>query len=322
MTRPLRIEYEDAYYHVMNRGRGRSWIFTSEQYYVQYIQCMAEAHKRFGIEIHAYCLMGNHYHLLVKTPRGNLGRAMRHIDGVYTQRHNRIKKTDGSLFRGRYKAIVIDASSYLLQVSRYIHRNPIELKKPLVKKLEEYPWSSYAAYLQQEKVPDWLNRDSVYGELGSQNKCSSYKAFVERGNDEETKRFYTHKSTPSIMGENSFKEYAYGKSLSMDVEIDKKGLKHPIRLEKIVSTVAKKYSMTDSEIYLTKRGGGVKNIPRWIAMKLCQQVGGAKLTEIAMLFNVGHYSTVSQTIGRLNLLIVEDKKVAFEFNVLSQDLTP
>ena len=140
MSRPLRIEYEDAYYHVMNRGRGRQCIFPDERYYDEYLKCLSEAHKRFGIEIHAFCLMGNHYHLLIKTPRANLGRAMRHIDGVYTQRYNRLKKTDGSLFRGRYKSIVIDASSYLLQVSRYIHRNPVELKKPLVKKIENYPW--------------------------------------------------------------------------------------------------------------------------------------------------------------------------------------
>ena len=106
--------------------------FHGPEYYDDFLKCFHEAHKRFGVEVHSYCLMGNHYHLLLKTPRGNLSRTMQHIDGVYTQRHNRRKRTDGSLFRGRYKAIVIDASNYLLQVSRYIHRNPIELKKPLV----------------------------------------------------------------------------------------------------------------------------------------------------------------------------------------------
>ena len=322
MTRPLRIEYEDAYYHVMNRGRGRHWIFPNEEYYEEYIRCLDEAHKRFGIEIHAYCLMGNHYHLLIKTPRGNLGRAMRHIDGVYTQRYNRRKRTDGSLFRGRYKAIVVDASSYLLQVSRYIHRNPIELKKPLVKNLVDYPWSSFSAYLNQEKVPVWLNRDSVYGELGSRAKYSAYRAYIEQGNDEEMTRFYQLKNTPSILGDKSFKEYAHGKAQSLDMEIDKKGLKHPVDLLKIVAAVANSYNLSVKDVCVAKRGNGVKNIPRWIAMKLCQEVGGAKLTEIAKVFNVGHYSTVSQTIGRLNLLMYKDSRVAGEFNMLSQDLTP
>jgi len=322
MARPLRIEYEDAFYHVMNRGRGRQRIFPDGAYYKEYLKCLDESHKRFGIEIHAYCLMGNHYHLLIKTPQGNLSRAMRHIDGVYTQRHNRRKKTDGSLFRGRYKAIVVDASSYLIQVSRYIHRNPLELQTPLVKNLVDYPWSSYGAYINKAKVPEWLNRDAVYGELGSPRPYSAYKAYVEAGNDEETTRFYRLKNTPSIWGDKHFKEYAFGQAQSLDIEIDKKGLRHPIPLMQIVEAVAAYYKTPVHGVLISKRGQGKKNIPRWIAMKLCQEVGGAKLKEISTLFNVGHYSTVSQTIGRLNCLMQDDHRVLKEFNMLSQDLTP
>ena len=147
MPRPLRLEFEDAFYHVMSRARGRQTVFHSPEYYHAFLDCMAQARERFAAEIHAYCLMGNHYHLLIKTPLANLSRVMRHINGVYTQRYNRLKHTDGPLFRGRYKAIVVDADAYLLQVTRYIHRNPIETKSPLVKSLEHYPWSSYLAYL-------------------------------------------------------------------------------------------------------------------------------------------------------------------------------
>jgi len=126
MPRPLRIEYEDAYYHVMNRGRSHQAIFHSEEFFDAFLTVLAEAHQRFGIQIMCYCLMSNHYHLLVKTPQANLGRAMRHINGVYTQRHNRLKQTDGPLFRGRYKAICVGEDSYQLQLSRYIHQNPLE----------------------------------------------------------------------------------------------------------------------------------------------------------------------------------------------------
>ena len=322
MARPLRIEYEDAFYHVMNRGRGRQRVFPDAAYYKDYLRCLDESHKRFGIEIHAYCLMGNHYHLLIRTPQGNLSRAMRHIDGVYTQRHNRRKKTDGALFRGRYKAIVVDASSYLLQVSRYIHRNPIELQTPLVKNLLDYPWSSYGAYVNNAKVYDWLNRDAVYGELGSTRQYSAYKAYVDVGNDEETARFYQLKNTPSIWGDKYFKEYAFSQAQSLGIEIDKKGIKHPIPLMQIIKAVAAYYKIPVHDIRMTKRGKGKRNVPRWLAMKLCQEVGGAKLTEISTLFNVGHYSTVSQTIGRLNHLMKDDRRVHGEYNVLSQDLTP
>jgi len=113
-ARPLRIEYEDACYHVMNRGRARAEIYHDEKYYRLFLNTLAEAHQRFAIQIQSYCLMSNHYHLMIKTPEGNLGRAMRHINGVYTQRHNRMKKTDGSLFKGRYKAILIEQDSYQL----------------------------------------------------------------------------------------------------------------------------------------------------------------------------------------------------------------
>ncbi len=101
MPRPVRIEFEGACYHVMNRGRGRQPIFHATAYFHAFLDTLAEAHERFGIVIHGYCLMGNHYHLLLQTPHGNLGRVMRHMNGVYTQRYNRLKPTDGPLFRGR-----------------------------------------------------------------------------------------------------------------------------------------------------------------------------------------------------------------------------
>jgi putative transposase len=123
MPRPQRIEYENAFYHVMNRGRGRQTIFHSDEYFQAFLAALAEAQQRFGCVVHAYCLMSNHYHLLIETPNANLSRIMRHVNGVYTQRYNRLQQTDGSLFRGRYKVILVDQDAYLLQLSRYIHSN-------------------------------------------------------------------------------------------------------------------------------------------------------------------------------------------------------
>ncbi len=108
MPRPIRIEYEGAYYHVMNRASARCNVFHGPAYFEAFLKALEKAHQRFGVQIHSYCLMSNHYHLLVKTPEANLGRVMRYVDGVYTQRHNRLKKTDGPLFRGRYKAVCVE----------------------------------------------------------------------------------------------------------------------------------------------------------------------------------------------------------------------
>ena len=322
MVRPLRIEYDDAVYHVMNRGRGRVLIFHGEAYYQAYLRCIEEADQRFGSQCLAYCLMGNHYHLLIKTPRGNLSRIMRHIDGLYTQRYNRLKKTDGPLFRGRYKAILIDTNEYLLQVSRYIHRNPIEMKKPLVKQLEKYPWSSYSAYINQGNCPNWLYREDVYDELSSRQRYAAYRSYVEAGNDEETRQFYSKGILTPIWGDKQFKDRVLSRAKQSKTEVAKRSTRSVVSLTQIVKTVGQYYGVPTNQITIATRGRGPRNIPRWIAMKLCQDYSGKTLNEIAGHFNVSHYCTVSQTIGRLNRILKDARNLQKELNTISQDLTP
>jgi REP element-mobilizing transposase RayT len=113
MSRPLRIQFPEAVYHVMNRGARRQSIFIDDTDYQAFFEIFSEANRLWGIEVFAYALMGNHYHLCLRTPKGNLSRVMRHVDGIYTQRFNRRHGRDGTLFRGRYKAILIEADEYL-----------------------------------------------------------------------------------------------------------------------------------------------------------------------------------------------------------------
>ncbi|GMR08387.1 MAG: hypothetical protein BMS9Abin26_1392 [Gammaproteobacteria bacterium] len=322
MVRPLRVEYKDAYYHVMNRGRGKQFIFHGKIYYESFIQCIEQACQRFGIEIHAFCLMENHYHLLIKTPKGNLGRAMRHINGVYTQKYNQLKRTDGPLFRGRYKAILIEASSYLLEVSRYIHRNPVEPKQPLVSRLIDYPWSSYSAYLNKADSPPWLVKEDIYGELGVLHPAPAYQRFVERGLDEETRQFYAKEVWPAIRGSKGFVEIAYGNALSHDREVAKNRNREDIPIRKIIKTVSAYYAHSERAITKAKRGRGEKNYPRWIAMKLCQDLSGQTLETIATHFGVGNYCTVSRTISKLNKELSSGGEIVVVFNSISKDLTP
>ena len=200
MSRPQRIEFEGAYYHVMNRGRRREAIFCGEKYYRCFTNTLSEAVEKFDLIVHAYCLMANHYHLLVSTPHGNLQRAMRHIGGVYTQRYNRLKGVDGPLFRGRYKAILVDNDEYLLQVSKYIHLNPLEAK--MVTSLEAYAWSSYPAYVGKCKAAKWLTTDEVYGQLTvGRHRAKRYRHYVEDvESDEEVKVFYGKSRMPPVLG--------------------------------------------------------------------------------------------------------------------------
>ncbi|MEE8320939.1 MAG: transposase [Gammaproteobacteria bacterium] len=322
MSRPLRIEYEDAVYHVINRGRGRQLIFHGHDYYEAFLICLEEANRRFGLQVLCYCLMGNHYHLLLQTPQANLGRCMRHINGQYTQRYNRLKRTDGPLFRGRYKAILIDADSYLLQVSRYIHRNPIETKKPLVKRLEDYPWSSYRYCIRQAKAPEWLSLDAIRAATNSPRPYQAYQAYVAKGTDEQTEQFYVRKALPGIWGGKQFIQNAYEKGEIESAEISIRQAVERPSIGQVISQVAETFQCHETDIRVTARGKGMKNMARWVAMYLSQEVCGETLPNIAKEFNVGHYSTVSQTIRRLKEQIVDDNKLRKRVNMLSQDLTP
>lgn len=323
MARPLRIEYPGALYHVMNRGAGRRVVFPNDACREAFLQGLAEAHLRFGARIHAWCLMGNHYHLLLSTPRGNLSRIMRHVDGLYTQRHNRLRGTDGPLFRGRYKAVLIDGPAYLLQVSRYIHRNPIETRTPLVRRLSDYRWSSYRAYLGKERAPAWLDCEPVFGELAAGGKRrAAYRVFVEAGNNAEIEAFYAKARLAPVLGDKAFREKALRRAQAASAEVPRRASEKPVPASRIIAAVAHYYEVSPASLRKATRGRGARNIPRAMAMKLCQEAGGARLAEIADAFGVGHYSTVSQTIARLGTWMEEDRRLARDYNVLSQDLTP
>ncbi len=126
MARPLKIEYPGAWYHVMNRGKRAEKIFHDRHDYQVFVELLEESSEMWNVKVAAYCLMTNHYHIHVQTPDANISRSMRHINGVYTQRFNRRHRCDGQLFRSRYKSILVSGGSYLLQLVRYIHRNPVE----------------------------------------------------------------------------------------------------------------------------------------------------------------------------------------------------
>ncbi len=309
MPRPIRIEYENAYYHVMNRGRARHKIFHNEHYYEAFLKTLEEAHQRFGIQILCYCLMSNHYHLLVKTPEANLGRAMRHINGVYTQRYNRLKKTDGPLFRGRYKAISVEKDSYQLQLSRYIHRNPVNAGK--IKQLDEYPWSSYTAYIKNVKPPEWLYQQEIYQQLNcGTDQQKKYRAFVELGVDEEIRKFYSKGNQVPYLGSDSFRDWIYKQRVTDERTVSKDALKlfRP-GVDDIIESVAKAFKVRKNTIIHSPRGRVSNNIPRWVTMALAQEVGGMKLVDIAAALNLKRTGSIPTTIKKLKELLAEDREL-------------
>ena len=168
MPRKLRVEYEGAIYHLMNRGDRREPIFVDDEDRRLFLKTLSETCGKTGWQVHAYCLMDNHFHMVVETPRANLVAGMRWFLGTYTARFNRRHKLFGHLFSGRYKSLVVDGSGtgYLKSVCDYVHLNPVRAKllKP-EQPLKEYPWSSWPEYLKRPgKRPDWLRVDRMLGE--------------------------------------------------------------------------------------------------------------------------------------------------------------
>jgi len=154
MARPLRIEFEGAVYHITTRGNARSSIFFTDSDRHAFVEILAEAVDRYNWLCHAYCLMTNHYHLLIETPERSLSRGMRHLNGVYTQCMNRRHKRTGHMFQGRFKSILIQKESHLLEVARYVVLNPV--RADMVARPGDWPWSSYAATAGQGPIPHFL----------------------------------------------------------------------------------------------------------------------------------------------------------------------
>lgn len=200
MPRPLRIEYNGAWYHVMNRGTNHQLIFHNDEHRKIFLSLLGELAQQFYIETHAYCLMDNHYHLMLRTPIANLGKAMRHLDGLYTQKFNRSENRDGPLFRGRYKAILVDAESYLLELNRYIHLNPLSINSSTSP--YNYPWSSYQAYIGLQKKEPWLHTDLILNLFNKNRK--KYQEFVDEGIPDEITKFYSKSHLSSILGKEDF----------------------------------------------------------------------------------------------------------------------
>lgn len=309
MSRPLRIQYPDAWYHVMNRGRRGEAVFQSTDDYLRFIDIMHEAIELFSLRISAYCLMTNHYHLLVQTPDGNLSRCMRHINGVYTQRYNVSHGVDGQLFRGRYKAIVVGQDSYLLQLVRYIHKNP--MRGSMVHRAEDYRFSSHQGYLSRAQKWDWLHKQFILSMLSKDLKqqLRMYRAFMAEEENESFLRTINMKKLPSVLGDNHFvdriKEQFFKHKRHVEVP-EYKSLAPDA--DRIIGAVCEFYNLDRAQLFRAKRGE--LNEARSMAIYLFRHLRGESLTRIGMTFEISSYSTVSSIIERFSVRMHSDREMS------------
>jgi REP element-mobilizing transposase RayT len=181
MARPLRIEFPGALYHVTSRGDGREDIYRGDGDRQMFLSLLADVCERFNWWGHAYCLMTNHYHLLMETPDANLAKGMRQLNGVYTQRFNDVHGRCGHVFQGRYKAIIVQKEAYLTELARHIVLNPV--RAGMVSRPEDWPWSSYRATTGEAVCPEWLRQYWLLSAFGAteQAAIASYRRFVADG---------------------------------------------------------------------------------------------------------------------------------------------
>jgi len=202
MARPLRIEFPGAVYHITSRGNERKAIFIDVRDRKRFLDTLKDVTLRYNWLCHAYCLMDNHYHLLIDTPDGNLSIGMRQLNGVYTQRFNKRHSRVGHLFQGRFKAILLQKDSHLLEACRYVVLNPVRAER--VQRPEEWIWSSYGATAGRMRPHPCLVIDWVLGQFGSKRKMAEagYRRFVRDGIGVES--IWNSVRAQSVIGDDDF----------------------------------------------------------------------------------------------------------------------
>ncbi len=278
MARPLRLEYEGAVYHVTSRGNAREAIFLIDPDRALFLEVLADTVERFGWLCYAYCLMTNHYHLLIETLEPNLSRGMRHLNGVYTQAFNRRQSRVGHVLQGRFTSIVVEKESHLLELARYVVLNPVRAK--VVRSAKDWPWSSYRATAGLGVVPSFLEVDWILRQFGRNRVRAQevYREFVKAGRGLEV---WNELRGGILLGSDEFVDKL--KPLLSDFE----SLKELPRRERITArpSLAKLFSKVPSKETRDDR------------IHEALRVHGYTLQEVGDAVGL-HYSTVSRIASR------------------------
>ena len=309
MGRALRIEYAGALYHITSRGNERKKIFLDDADRKKFLEILEDYHDRYGILIHSYVLMDNHYHLILETPKGNLLKVMHGLNGGYTGYFNRKYGRTGHLFQGRYKGIIIDKDSYLIPLSRYVHLNPVRAK--VVEKPEQYRWSSYPGYVGKGKEHEWVEYSWILSEFGRYRLGAKrkYREYTEEALNRKVESPFKSLHSQVILGGEEFikriKRMLTGKALSHEIIERRRLIEYPL-LDEVVRLVARAFKINEEVI---QGKGSRANTARKVALYFAQRYTGLSNEAIGNLFGGIHYSAVSKASMRLKEEMMSDKKL-------------
>ena len=298
MARKPRVHYPAALYHVIMRGNSRQDIFFDAEDRYRFYLLLQEGVEKYGHRIHAFCLMSNHIHIAIQVGEVSLSRIMQNLTFRYTRWINWRQKRSGHLFQGRFKAVLVDADSYLLELTRYIHLNPV--RAGIVQSPEAYPWSGHRAYLGSEIIP-WLTTDCVLSQFAGKSERArrGYREFVDRGKDEgHRKEYHSGSANESrVLGDDTFID----KVLTQAEARPKKC----IDLDEIIQSVCRKYEIEAKDL---KAAGKYRNFStaRGMAAWLILETGGATLAELSR--NTGRdVSTLSSAAKSIQVRAKSDQ---------------
>jgi len=310
MARPLRVEYPGAHYHVINRGNGRETIFKSQRDREKFLHYLGKAAERFSLVIHTYCLMSNHYHLLVETPHPNLSVTMQWLNLSYAAYFNRKRKRSGHLFQGRFKAILLDADQYLKELSRYIHLNPVRAK--IVSTPADYAWSSYPAFIGKVKPPEFLDTEWLLSHFGGGRKEAKerYRDFVEGVTLKTLEDPGTQVAAGFILGDTGFVNWVKETFLSSredEKEIPQlKKLKPKVPLKTILEAVCQEFECTEERVQMK---GRKRNKAREVAIYLARELTGLSCKQLGTYFDGVSGALISIMCSRIAGETARNKKL-------------
>lgn len=334
MARPLRIEYPGAYYHVTSRGNERRAIFADDTDKRRFLEILETTSNLYGVEVHGYVLMEEHFHLMVMTRMANLQKFMQRFNTSYTVYFNRCHQRAGHLFQGRYKALLIDRDAYLLELSRYLHLNPVRIKKHSHLKVEEkrrvleaYPWSSYRGYTRLKDRLPFVTYSTILGMISTRDDSEArkrYSRFVMSGILKDmNSTFWEGVRGQAILGSDEFVDWVRERFLSHRKGDHRElpGLsafnKGPSTIEEIAREVAAFFGVEENELY--RRHASVSGV-RALFIELCclylsRQMS---LSEIGRRVGNVSVSALSQQRKRLSVKMRKDHKLHARFEELKK----
>lgn len=318
MARPLRIVFEGAFYHVTARGNERRKIFLSHQDYEKFLSYLTDAVHKYGVILHAFVLMANHYHLIVETPKANLSSFMHSLNSAYTTYFNIRRKRAGHLFQGRYKALLIDVDNYLLELSRYIHLNPV--RAGITEKPGGYRYSSYRAYI-SPKGEALVFRDLLWSMVTREIKDGPryYREFVETALTEKPRSPFGEIYGGVILGGKEFIEEVLQRLHDQDFQ--KKEISHRRSLGAITSDIDEIVGLVCDQFKVSREKIQSLSPYKGYAVYLARKHTPFSNTEIGRYFGGISYSAVTKIGTRIKDRMRKDRKLREDLTKLQEELS-